>query len=83
MPVIARDVQKIVRRILDGLDNLRMSVSRTTDGNPGREVEEAVAIDVPNFRSTTFRHYKGIVTGIRGRADETVAFDQRLRLRTR
>ena len=43
VPVVARDVQEFVRRILDRLDDLRMRMTGRTNGNTAHEVEEAIA----------------------------------------
>src|SRR6188768_2333220 len=40
------DMDEAVRLILDGLHHLRMGVPGRADGDPGSEVEEAVAVDV-------------------------------------
>ena len=53
MPVVARDVQKIVRGLLDGGDHRGMGVPRAAHGNSRREIEEPVAVDIPHLGAST------------------------------
>src|SRR6478735_3993833 len=55
VPVVARDVQEFVRRILDRLDHLRMRMPGRANSNTGHEVEETIAVDVPHFGALAVR----------------------------
>ena len=49
LPVVARDVQEVFRGTLHRLHDLRVRVPGAAHGDAGGEVEEAVAVDVPDF----------------------------------
>ena len=59
VPVVRRDVDELVRGVLDGLDHLRMAVARAAHGDARREIQEAVAIHVPHFRAPAVIHDEG------------------------
>ena len=83
MPVIARDVQEIIRRVLYGLHHLRVRVASTADGNARGKIEVTVTVYVPYFDPATLGHYERVVAHERWRADEPVALEQCLRSRPR
>jgi hypothetical protein len=56
MPVVGRDVQEFFRSVLDGLDHRRMAVARAANRDPGRKIQEAIAVDIPHYRALTMRH---------------------------
>src|SRR5579872_2555664 len=68
VPIVTRDMQEIVRRILDGLNYGRMRVSGAANGDAGRKIEESVAIDIPDFGPPPFRDHERIVARIGRRA---------------
>ena len=83
MPVIAGDVQEIIRRVLYGLHHLRVRVARTADGDARGKIEVTVTVYIPHFDAATLGHYEWVVTHKRRCADEAVALEQRLRSRAR
>ena len=83
VPIIRRDVQKPIRGAFDCGDNFRVSVAGRTHGDARGEIQEAIAIDIPDFRTAAVRHDEWIIARIRRRDDCRVAFDQRARFRTR
>ena len=50
VPVVAGDVQELVGGVLHRLHHLRMRMAGAAHGDAGGEVEEAVAVDVPDLR---------------------------------
>ncbi len=83
VPVVRADVEELVGGLLDLCDHVRVAVARRADGDPGREVEEAVAVDVPDFDPAAVRHHERVVARVRGRDDTGVALDDRARLGSR
>ena len=77
VPVVAGDVQELVGRLLDRLHHLRVRMPGGAHGDAGREVEEAVAVHVPDLGAAAVRHHERIVARIRGRDDVGVARKQR------
>src|SRR6185312_13063131 len=77
VPVVAGDVQEVVGGILDGLYHLRVRMAGAAHGDAGGEIEEAVAVDVPDLHATAPGHDEGVVTRIGGRADRAVALEER------
>ena len=80
VPVVARDVQELRRRVLHGLDDPRVRVAGRADRDAGGEVEEAVAVHVPGLGAARVRHHERVVARIGGRGDFRVALDHRARL---
>src|ERR1700680_3885624 len=76
-------MQKLIGRILDGLNHRRMAMTGAAHRNAGRKIQKAVAIDVPNFRPLAVRHHEGIVARIGRRNDQRIAREQLPRLRAR
>jgi len=73
-------VQEILGRVPDRLHHLRVGVTGAADADAAHEVEETVAIDVPDLGATTLGDDEGIVAWIRGSGDGAVACDERLGL---
>ena len=82
MPVVAGDVNEIAGRVAYGLHHLGVRMAGRTDRNAGREIEKAIAVDVPDFRASAVRHRKRIGPRVGGRRDLRVARDQGARLRS-
>ena len=61
--------------VLHRLHHLRMRVAGAAHRDAGGEVEEAVAVDVPDFGAAAVRHHERIVARIRGRDHLGVARD--------
>jgi len=83
MPVIGGNMQEFIRGLLDGLDHGRMAVPGAANGDARGKVQEAVAVDIPDFSPLAVRHHEGVVARIGRRDDERVARQQLARLRTR
>ena len=64
MPVVAGNVQKLFGCRFDRRDDIRMAVAGRAHGDAGGEIDEAVAIDVPDFRALAMAHDEGIVARI-------------------
>ena len=65
----ARHVDKLLGLLLDGLHYVGVGVACGEHGDAGREVDEAVAVDVPDMAALAVVHHKGIRAGIGGRDD--------------
>jgi hypothetical protein len=76
MPVIGRDVQEVVGRILDRLHDLRMRVPGAAHADAAHEVEKAVAVHIPYFGPASLRHDEGVVAREGGSDDSAVARQQ-------
>ena len=61
VPVVARDVQELVGRRLDRVDDLRVGVARGAHGDACNEIQEPVAVDVPDLGAAAMRHHERIV----------------------
>jgi hypothetical protein len=83
VPVVARDVQELVGRFLDRVDHDGMTVTGRAHRDAGGEVEKAIAVDVPHFRTLAVGHDEWIVARIGRRDDLRVAPDHRFGLRSR
>jgi len=75
VPVVARDVQELSGGLLHRLDDRGVRVAGGADCDAGSEVEEAVAVDVPDLGAAAMRHHERIVARVRRRNDLDVAFE--------
>ncbi len=82
VPEVARDVQELGGRLLHGAHDFRMRVPGRAHRDAGGEVEEPVAVDVPDLRAPAVRHDERVVARVRRRADGDVARDHGARLRS-
>ena len=83
VPVVARDVQELAGRVLHRLHDARVRVAGRADRDAGREIEEAVAVDVPGLRALAVRDHERVVARVGGRGDLRVALDHGAGLRAR
>ena len=64
VPVVGGDVQKSLCRFLDGGDHGGMAVPGGAHGDPGGEIDEAVAVHVPDFGAATMTDRERVVAHI-------------------
>ncbi len=76
VPVVRRNVQELVRGILDGLNHRRVAMAGAAHRDAGGEIQKAVAVHIPDFRTLAVRHDEGIVARIGRRDDERIAREQ-------
>src|SRR5207237_10569681 len=67
---------KVVGGALDRLGDRRVRMPGAAHGNAGGEVQEAIAIDVPDLDAAPARHHEGVVARIGGRAHDAIARQQ-------
>ncbi len=79
---VRRNVNKAVRLLLNGRDDFGVAVAGGGDGDAGSEVDEAVAVHVPDLGALAVVHHKGVGTWIRRRDDDGVSFEDLAGLRT-
>ena len=77
VPVVGRDVQEAAGGVGDRRDDLRVRMAGAADGDAGDEVQEAVAVDVPDLGAAAVRHHERVVARIGRRDDGRVAGEQR------
>src|SRR5439155_20376906 len=73
---------QLVRLVLNGGHDLRMAVTRSRHGDPGREVEEAIAVDVFDYDSAAARDDQRVGPRIGWGNELRIAFEQFLGLWT-
>ena len=83
VPVVARDMQKLISRILDRLHDMRMTVTGRAHSDARREIEKPITVDIPHFGTPAVRHHERIVTRVGRRSHAHIAIENRLCLRSR
>ncbi len=63
---IRRNMNELLGLVLDGLDHLGMAVTGGDDGDASGEVEEAVAVHIPDLGALAVVHDKGDTARVRG-----------------
>ncbi len=76
VPVIARDVQKIVGGALDRLHHRRVSMTGAAHRDAGGEIQKSIAVDIPDLRAASPGHDERIVARVGGRTHGTIACHQ-------
>ena len=78
-----RHVDELLRLLGDGLDDLGVADAGRVDGDAGRAVEKAIAVDVLDDRALAAGDDERIVARVGRRHEFLVAFDDRPGLRAR
>ena len=73
----------MVRGILDGLHHRGVAVAGAANRDARREIQEAVAVDVPDLRALAVRHHERIVARIGRRDHQRIARQQLARFGSR
>jgi hypothetical protein len=79
--VVSGNVDKFFGLLLDRFHHLRVTVAGCDNGNPGREIQETVAIHIPHFSSFSMIHHKRVAARIRRGNNGLVALNNGPRLR--